>query len=685
MRFEITFQAYIGGGEMQCTYDSARGGRICGGEGLSLSYGLLPSEGVGQAGGGGGLRLVFDTGPRHGPSIAITYDNVLLLRHSLAPSGGWVRGEWVALRVGYGTYDSPAGLIIERNGQADVRDFLLPGWSPEATWQLALAASTGLAVDEHLVDNLTISTDALIAPLSTQVEVTLNGQQYTRSGRAIVYDAPIVISAFSPTSGPIQGLTRVTVYGYMLDHGLAYSCRFGNATVHAHYNQSTGDVVCPASPARPSGDLPFAISLDGSNWVDAPSNFTFYPGLAAAIVPTGGPLGGGTSVLVQGAGLGTGSDYRCRYGGKPAVGGITMLAGPFPPNPTTVHCTVPPLPHSGSTELQISLNGQQYSSPLPYLVHTPPTIVQLSPSSGPALGGTRVNVSGASLTMFETQICQFGPQPREFQTSMRLASTTAAHGATDALRLCVSRSVEAAMLGAAFDVKEEMGLGNATLMGEAYGLAGVAAVLNPPRLTTTGSLLVPAPPLAERALPYFSVSFRIGGKNSLRGEGFSFSYASHLWSAVGVDGAMGSGLAVSFRIWPSCELRVHLDGASLYTRSHDTEDGAEEDYEEDHTRSTGCWLDAAGFADVTVAFTTTGLHVHSDALGSVLGAFPLHGWAPRAGWVTAFGASSGLLPASFQLVNAHLSFGAHVTPHLASIEIAQNGQQFTSDGVNFTY
>ena len=53
-----------------------------------------------------------------------------------------------------------------------------------------------------MIDDLTLVTDALIAPVRTNVEVTLNGQQYTSSPAALMYDAPVAVSSFSPTSGP---------------------------------------------------------------------------------------------------------------------------------------------------------------------------------------------------------------------------------------------------------------------------------------------------------------------------------------------------------------------------------------------------------------------------------------------------------------------------------------------------
>ena len=65
------------------------------------------------------------------------------------------------------------------------------------------AASTGTAMDDHWFDDIVLSSEALLDTTSVDVEVTLNGQQFTGGGVSLAYDAPIVVSSFSPTSGPL--------------------------------------------------------------------------------------------------------------------------------------------------------------------------------------------------------------------------------------------------------------------------------------------------------------------------------------------------------------------------------------------------------------------------------------------------------------------------------------------------
>ena len=146
--FDLTAQVYVGGGDHYCTYDPTVG-RICGGEGFSFLYGLLPLQGLGQLGAGSGLRVQFSTTPhRHQPrpTIVVSYDNVVV---HVQPWEQLVRGSWLSLRIGYRTVSSPHGLLIEHAGQVSVRNLAIPDFVPTEGWSMALAAHTGDLLATH--------------------------------------------------------------------------------------------------------------------------------------------------------------------------------------------------------------------------------------------------------------------------------------------------------------------------------------------------------------------------------------------------------------------------------------------------------------------------------------------------------------------------------------------------------
>jgi hypothetical protein len=354
----------------------------------------------------------FDTGAF--PAVDVTFDNEQLLHTSLLPSG-WPRKRWVQLRIGYGTYDSPGGLIIERDSHVDCRSFVIPDWAPQSGWRMALAAHTGLAVDRMALDNLTIATDALLERARVEVEVTLNGQQFTSDRVNVVYDAPITISHYSPTSGPISGDTRVVVHGFMFDHGLTYSCQFGETAVPAEHNATGGTIICPASPAiTAAGAAAFSVSLDRgalytpqTNWYGhrdwyrhrAPTPFTIYRALIVALHPTGGPIGGATIVRVHYEHNGTRTDsiFHCRFGESLSIG--TAISS------SEVDCPSPASVLAERVMVSISTNAQQFSNAMEFTYFDQPRVLLLSPSSGPAEGGTNVTLTGTQFMGFAPQIC----------------------------------------------------------------------------------------------------------------------------------------------------------------------------------------------------------------------------------------------------------------------------------------
>ena len=61
---------------------------------------------------------------------------------------------------------------------------------------------------------------------SVVVEVSLNAQQYSRGGQTFAYHGLPSVSAYSPSSGPSDGGTRVVVSGEGFEGGSDYRCRF---------------------------------------------------------------------------------------------------------------------------------------------------------------------------------------------------------------------------------------------------------------------------------------------------------------------------------------------------------------------------------------------------------------------------------------------------------------------------
>eukprot|EP00966_Prymnesium_polylepis_P091805 2125258-Prymnesium_polylepis.1 len=64
---------------------------------------------------------------------------------------------------------------------------------------------------------------------AVELHVSLNDQDYTDEGPFHVYYGAPTLQSFSPTSGPADGGTLISLFGAELAGGTHYTCRFGNA------------------------------------------------------------------------------------------------------------------------------------------------------------------------------------------------------------------------------------------------------------------------------------------------------------------------------------------------------------------------------------------------------------------------------------------------------------------------
>ena len=198
-----------------------------------------------------------------------------------------------------------------------------------------------------------------------------NGMQYS-------YDAPS-ITGISPTHGPALGGTTVTISGVNLS-GVT-GVKFGSTPATGFAFKSDGQItatspagtgtvqVTVTTPSGTSNGMPYSY--------DAPS--------ITSISPTHGPALGGTMVTISGVNLSGVTGVK--FGSTPATGfsfksdGQITATSPAGVGAASVTVTTP----SGTS------NGEQYT-------YDGPTLSTISPTHGPALGGTTVTISGLNLT-----------------------------------------------------------------------------------------------------------------------------------------------------------------------------------------------------------------------------------------------------------------------------------------------
>ena len=125
------------------------------------------------------------------------------------------------------------------------------------------------------------------------------------------YYRQVYIEGFYPSGSISTGGAKVMVIGawfqYKPEYGLRPFCKFGDQVVEGEF-LSTVRIVCEAPPSKSEfSKVPFAVSLNGEDWVEAEKPFRYYGDFKNAkfdrIEPDSGPTTGGTNIKVYGTGF----------------------------------------------------------------------------------------------------------------------------------------------------------------------------------------------------------------------------------------------------------------------------------------------------------------------------------------------------------------------------------------------
>ena len=138
--------------------------------------------------------------------------------------------------------------------------------------------------------------------------------------------------------------------------------------------------------------------------------FTFTNNLVLnSLVPTSGPVFGGTNVTVFGKNLyplPLGAVLRCRFDQKVVVAYVTT--------PNSLVCTSPSFSLNDQVSqlkvnVSVSLNGAQYSKVQNHFsFYHGVQILKISPSIGPKEGGTEITIKGRNFFASSVGKCKFG-------------------------------------------------------------------------------------------------------------------------------------------------------------------------------------------------------------------------------------------------------------------------------------
>jgi PKD repeat protein len=217
------------------------------------------------------------------------------------------------------------------------------------------------------------------------------GQVGTVTHDVTVGETAPAVTSVSPTKGPPAGGTSVTINGS--GFAGATKVRFGNAG-DASYTVVSATKITAIAPAFTAGQT-INIRVTTPSGTSAVVNADRYKYVAAPVVtsvsPKFGPEGGGTAVTINGSRFTGATEVRFGNAGDASytvvsATKITAIAPAFTAGQTiNIRVTTP----SGTSAV---VNADRYK----YV--TVPAITSVSPSSGPAGGGTLVTINGSGFT-----------------------------------------------------------------------------------------------------------------------------------------------------------------------------------------------------------------------------------------------------------------------------------------------
>lgn len=257
----------------------------------------------------------------------------------------------------------------------------------EVTFDVGGDVRAGTAVNVLNLAQLTVVTPAHVPGAAT---VTVRNPADGLSGslpNGYRFNGPPTLTAVSPATGLISGGATVTLTGTRFVSGALV--RFGTGAGTAVNVDPSGESLTVVTPAAATYGLVHVVVINPDGQQTRLNDGFRYqlpaPALSA-VTPASGPSSGGTSLTL------TGTDFfdapTVLVNDVPASN-VTRLSA------TQVTAVTPPGTPGVVNVALANTDGQQATLVGAFAYVAAPTVTSLSPANGPALGGTRITLTGA--------------------------------------------------------------------------------------------------------------------------------------------------------------------------------------------------------------------------------------------------------------------------------------------------
>ena len=246
----------------------------------------------------------------------------------------------------------------------------------------------GIPATSFVVNSDTSITAVTPASAAGSVDVTVTTPTTPATAPAAFAFVAPTLTGVTPGAGPLEGGTTVTLSGSGFTG--ATTIFFGDASTENFTVDSDGTItaVTPAYDLSGPADVRVEIPGEDATLVDG---FEYVNAAITSVTPSAGPSAGGTEVALEGDGLGDATEVffedtpASSFTAQPD-GTLTVVTPPGVTGTVDVRVTTP-------AQEAVLEDGFEYLAPL-----LAPVVNSITPSSGPASGGSNVTILGGNFT-----------------------------------------------------------------------------------------------------------------------------------------------------------------------------------------------------------------------------------------------------------------------------------------------
>lgn len=268
-------------------------------------------------------------------------------------------------------------------------------------------------------------------PGSVELAISINGQQFTKTGLTFSFQPLASVRSISPIRGSVNGGTVITIEGAAFVNTVELACLIGERLGDATYISPTM-VECrvPAAATQERGSqAAVRIANNGVDFTDSLGIlYEYVPQLdILRIEPRIGSTEGGTMLRISGRGLRTAANISC------VVDGLAVET--IVESPDFLTCVAPKVESPRIVEITLTNNGMDMSHSSGFFrYHSPVDLISVYPTSAPEDGGSKLLLTGSGFMDAASLACVFSSSQDGFWAK------TSAVFISDSLLSCQSPS-----------------------------------------------------------------------------------------------------------------------------------------------------------------------------------------------------------------------------------------------------